>query len=112
LDPKQKNCLYPFKELSGCGVGFKLLQGLFQKNEWNDKPLFEQTDLLALSIAADIVQVLDENRVLAYLGLKVLLRMQGVCRLERLFGVGKQTIFQPYPYGSLSYQSYLFLIYS
>ena len=70
LDPKQKNCLYPFKELSGCGVGFKLLQGLFQKNEWDDKPLFEQTDLLALSIAADIVQVLDENRVLAYLGLQ------------------------------------------
>jgi len=72
LDPKQKDCLYPFKELSGCGVGFKLLQALFTAQKWDDEPLFQQLDLLALSIAADIVSITDENRVLAFLGLKII----------------------------------------
>ena len=71
LDPKQKDCLYPFKELSGCGVGFKLLQALFTAQKWDDELLFQQLDLLALSIAADIVSITDENRVLAFLGLKI-----------------------------------------
>lgn len=69
LDPKQKDCNYPYKELSGCGVGFKLVQGL---SEWGiiDRNLvFDQLDLLAISIGADIVDVTGENRILAHQGL-------------------------------------------
>lgn len=70
LDQKQKECKYPFKELSGCGVGFKLLQGLCDLNDWKYDRLFELLDFLALSIGADIVDVTGENRILAYYGLK------------------------------------------
>lgn len=72
LDPKRKDCRYPFKELSGCGVGFKLCQGLNTIYKIPEAELFELTDLLAISIAADIVSMTGENRVLAKLGLKVL----------------------------------------
>ncbi|WP_420317414.1 single-stranded-DNA-specific exonuclease RecJ [Ekhidna sp.] len=72
LDPKQKNCMYPFKELSGCGVGFKLLQGFCQQNTIEKDKLFEFLDLVAVSIASDIVPIVDENRILAYYGLKKL----------------------------------------
>ena len=71
LDPKQKDCKYPFKELSGCGVGFKLMQALFNDQNWDLNELFQHLDLLALSIAADIVSITDENRALAFLGLKL-----------------------------------------
>lgn len=70
LDPKQKDCEYPFKELSGCGVGFKLMQAVAIKKKWDLTPLFENLDLLAVSIAADIVPIIGENRVLSYFGLK------------------------------------------
>jgi single-stranded-DNA-specific exonuclease len=69
LDPKQKDCDYPYKELSGCGVGFKLLQGLCIENDWKQSELFNQLDLLAVSIGADIVPVTGENRVLCYHGM-------------------------------------------
>ncbi|QDP85713.1 single-stranded-DNA-specific exonuclease RecJ [Chryseobacterium sp. SNU WT5] len=72
LDPKRKDCRYPFKELSGCGVGFKLCQGLNTIYKIPEAELFELTDLLAISIAADIVSMSGENRVLAKQGLKVL----------------------------------------
>ncbi len=72
LDPKQLDCEYPYKELSGCGVGFKLLQGLIQKNQWKLEPLFELLDLLAISIGADIVQITGENRILCFHGLRLL----------------------------------------
>ena len=72
LDPKQKDCDYPYKELSGCGVGFKLLQGLCLENDWNQSELFNQLDLLAVSIGADIVPVTGENRVLCYHGMMLL----------------------------------------
>jgi single-stranded-DNA-specific exonuclease len=72
LDPKQKDCDYPYKELSGCGVGFKLLQGLCLENDWNQSELFNQLDLLAVSIGADIVSVTGENRVLCYHGMILL----------------------------------------
>ena len=62
----------PFKELSGCGVGFKLCQGLNTIYKIPEAELFELTDLLAISIAADIVSMTGENRVLAKQGLKVL----------------------------------------
>jgi single-stranded-DNA-specific exonuclease len=70
LNPKLKTCKYPFKELSGCGVGFKLLQALNQFNNWSDDWLLNQLDLLAISIGADIVSVTGENRILAFNGLK------------------------------------------
>jgi single-stranded-DNA-specific exonuclease len=70
LDPKQTDCEYPYKELSGCGVGFKLLQGLFQRMNLEPEILYDQLDLLAVSIAADIVDVTGENRILAAEGLK------------------------------------------
>lgn len=69
LDQKQKNCKYPFKELSGCGVGFKLMHALCIDNNWDTFPLFESLDLLAISIGADIVSVTGENRILAANGL-------------------------------------------
>lgn len=72
LDPKRKDCRYPFKELSGCGVGFKLCQGLNTYYKIPEAELFELTDLLAISIAADIVSMTGENRVLAKQGLKIL----------------------------------------
>ncbi len=72
LDPKRVDCRYPFKELSGCGVGFKLCQGLNTIYKIPEAELFELTDLLAISIAADIVSMTGENRVLAKMGLKTL----------------------------------------
>lgn len=72
LDPKQKGCDYPFKELSGCGVGFKLLQGLCQQRGQSIEEIFPFLDFLALSIGADIVDVTGENRILCYHGLRIL----------------------------------------
>ena len=70
LDPKRNDCSYPFKELSGAGVGFKLIQALARKLKISDKKTFESLDLLAISIAADIVPITGENRILTYYGLK------------------------------------------
>jgi len=78
LDPKRKDCRYPFKELSGCGVGFKLCQGLNSIYKIPEAELFELTDLLAISIAADIVSMSGENRVLAKQGLKVLRKTRNI----------------------------------
>jgi single-stranded-DNA-specific exonuclease len=70
LNPKQKDCKYPFKELCGCGVGFKLITALCQKLHLPEAVTFENLDLVATAIAADIVSLTGENRVLAYYGLK------------------------------------------
>jgi single-stranded-DNA-specific exonuclease len=70
LDPKRKDCTYPFKELSGCGVGFKLLQAYCLKNALGMDELYGYLDLLAISIASDIVPITGENRILTYYGLK------------------------------------------
>ena len=72
LDPKQSDCLYPYKELSGCGVGFKLIQAYCQNSEISFDKIIPYLDFLAVSIAADIVPITGENRVLAYYGLKQL----------------------------------------
>ena len=72
LDPKREDCKYPFKELSGCGVGFKLLQAFCQQNTVPEKQLFNFLDLVAVSIASDIVPIVGENRVLAHYGLRKL----------------------------------------
>jgi len=83
LDPKRADCKYPYKELSGCGVGFKLLQAFCKKNEVEYEELYDLLDLVAVSIAADIVPITGENRVLAYYGLK---------KLNSNPGIGLQTI--------------------
>lgn len=83
LDPKQHDCGYPYKELSGCGVGFKLLQAYCKKNEIDYEEIYDLLDLVAVSIAADIVPITGENRVLAYYGLK---------KLNSNPGIGLQTI--------------------
>lgn len=72
LDPKQDNCNYPYKELCGCGVGFKLIQALSSRQGKTTKDLLPYLDLVATAIAADIVQITGENRVLAYFGLQVI----------------------------------------
>ncbi len=72
LDPKQPDCPYPFKDLSGCGVGFKLIQAVAKRMNIPDKRVFSSIDLVAISIAADIVPIVGENRVLTYFGLKQL----------------------------------------
>ena len=69
LDPKQDDCNYPYKELSGCGIGFKLLQALDAELK-TGIDIYSWLDLVALSIAADIVPVTGENRVLAFYGLQ------------------------------------------
>ena len=70
LDPKQKDCNYPYKELCGCGVGFKLLQALSQELNIDTNEVYSYLDLVSLAIAADIVPITGENRILCYHGLK------------------------------------------
>ncbi|MEG2614523.1 MAG: single-stranded-DNA-specific exonuclease RecJ [Alistipes sp.] len=90
LDPKRIDCNYPFNELSGCGVGFKLVQGYAQKNKIPFEEISPLLDLLVVSIASDIVPLVDENRVLAHYGLmrlnrepsKGLLSIIKICGLE------------------------------
>ncbi|MES2881582.1 MAG: DHH family phosphoesterase, partial [Bacteroidota bacterium] len=70
LNPKQKDCGYPFKELCGCGVGFKLISALCQTLNLSQDVAFEFLDLVATAIAADIVPINGENRILSFYGLK------------------------------------------
>jgi len=72
LDPKRPDCPYPDKNLSGCGVGFKFLQAFCQKQGISEEPLYQYLDLVAVSIASDIVPITGENRTLAALGLEKL----------------------------------------
>ena len=72
LDAKRPDCNYPYDELSGCGVGFKLVTALSMKGLGTIEQVYELLDFLAVSIAADIVPITGENRVLAYFGLKQL----------------------------------------
>lgn len=69
LNAKQKDCQYPYKELCGCGVGFKLMCALQEKLSLPGQPAFDYLDLLATAIAADIVPMTGENRILAFYGL-------------------------------------------
>ncbi len=70
LDPKQADCSYPYKELSGCGVGFKLIQAYQKQLDLPFSDICSFLDLVAVSIASDIVPITGENRVLAYYGLR------------------------------------------
>jgi len=70
LNPKQPDCNYPYKELCGCGVGFKLVSALTEAMNLPAESAFDHLDLLATAIAADIVPITGENRILAFHGLK------------------------------------------
>lgn len=70
LDPKRPDCNYPYDELSGCGIGFKLVQALCKKWNLPDETWHNLLDLLAISIGSDIVPITGENRILAFYGLK------------------------------------------
>jgi len=72
LDPKRADCSYPYKELSGCGIGFKIIQAFVIKNSMNMEEAYTYLDLVAVSIASDIVPITGENRILAHYGLKKL----------------------------------------
>jgi len=72
LDPKRNDCRYPYDELCGCGVGFKLVQALSSKKGWTIEEVLPYLDLVATAIGADIVPITGENRVLAHFGLKVI----------------------------------------
>ncbi len=90
LDPKRTDCSYPFDELSGCGVGFKLVEAYARRNHIPFSEIEHLLDLLVVSIASDIVPLVDENRILAYYGLrklnsqpsKGLLSIIKICGLE------------------------------
>ncbi len=72
LDPKRMDCNYPYEELSGCGIGFKLLQAYAQRHQIPFEELIPYLDLVVVSIASDIVPITGENRTLAFFGLKLL----------------------------------------
>jgi single-stranded-DNA-specific exonuclease len=88
LDPKRSDCEYPYKGLSGCGVGFKMLQGWCRKQGENEDMLFEYLDLLTISIGADIVPLTNENRILATMGLRILENSRrpgiGTCKIPKI----------------------------
>ncbi len=70
LNPKKTSCSYPFKDLCGCGIGFKLIQAIQEKRKLPFEDILTYLDLVAIAIGADIVPLIKENRVLAYHGLK------------------------------------------
>jgi single-stranded-DNA-specific exonuclease len=76
LDPKREDCGYPYKELCGCGIGFKLIQALAAGRGQTIDDLLLYLDLVATAIGADIVPITGENRVLAYYGLKVITTLE------------------------------------
>lgn len=72
LNPKRKDCSYPYKELSGCGVGFKFMHAFCIDKKIDVEELYQYLDLVAVSIASDIVHITGENRIMAFHGLKKL----------------------------------------
>lgn len=94
LNPRQKDCNYPYKELCGCGVGFKLITALSQKLDVPEDAPYEYLDLVATAIAADIVPITGENRVLAYYGLKKVNTNAnfGIQALKELSGLQKDLL--------------------
>src|SRR5690606_4593241 len=94
LDPKQKDCNYPYKELCGCGVGFKLIQALNRNRNQTIDDLISYLDLVATAIAADIVPITGENRILAYFGLQVInsFPRPGLLALKKAYSISEFTI--------------------
>jgi len=94
LNPKQKDCAYPYKELCGCGVGFKLITALSAELQLPPEDYYCYLDLVATAIAADIVPITGENRVLAFYGIKKVNENpdKGIKALIELSGVKKTTL--------------------
>ena len=95
LNPKQSDCNYPFKDLCGCGVGFKLITALAKRLEINESNYYNFLELVATAIAADIVPMIGENRILAYYGIQQINNnpSAGIKSLIQLSGIkGKLTI--------------------
>lgn len=94
LNMKRKDCPYPFKELSGCGVGFKLAQAYAQRRGINMREVYRLLPLLAMSIASDVVPVTGENRILAFYGLKALNAQptEGMKAIMRVAGIEGKTV--------------------
>lgn len=94
LNPKQEDCKYPYKELCGCGVGFKLISALAQHMGIPEEDYYCYLDLVATAIAADIVPMTGENRILAYYGLKMVNEnpCAGIKALIELSGLNKATL--------------------
>jgi len=92
LNPKQSDCLYPFKDLCGCGIGFKLMMALAEVYELTAESYLCYLDLVAVAIAADIVSMTGENRILAYHGLKKINENPsvGIKTIIALGGIEKQ----------------------
>jgi single-stranded-DNA-specific exonuclease len=88
LNPKKKECTYPYKELSGAGIGFKLIQAYNEKQGLKTDQIYDYLDLVAVSIASDLVDIRGENRVLAYYGLK---------KLNENPNIGLQALLTEYP---------------
>jgi len=91
LNPKQIDCHYPYKDLCGCGVGFKLVTALAQRINIEESEVHNYLDLVATAIAADIVPITGENRILAYYGLKKIQDnpCAGIKALIQLSGINK-----------------------
>ncbi len=83
LDPKRADCPYPYKELPGCAIGFKIIQAFIQKNNMDIQQCYQYLDLVAVGIASDIVPITGENRVLTYYGLQKL-NTNPCCGLQSL----------------------------
>ncbi|MFV0470240.1 MAG: single-stranded-DNA-specific exonuclease RecJ [Dysgonomonas sp.] len=97
VDAKRLDSIYPYEHLSGCGVGFKLVQAIAQNNKIEFSELHDLLDLVAVSIASDIVPITDENRVLAYYGLRQLnsspsIGLKGIIDICGLTGVQNITV--------------------
>jgi len=95
LDPKRPDCKYPYKELSGCGVGYKLLHAYCLKKGISQENLVSLLDLVVVSIASDIVPITGENRILAYYGLKQLNSnpRRGLKAIIKIAGIENKEIF-------------------
>lgn len=94
LDPKQEGCHYPYKELSGCGVGLKLVQAYGMKIGIDASKIYEYLDLVVVSIASDIVPITGENRIMAYFGLKKLNEAPslGLKAIKEVAGIDRKSI--------------------
>jgi single-stranded-DNA-specific exonuclease len=94
LDPKQEGCNYPYKELSGCGVGFKLIQAYGIKTGQATESIYDFLDLVVVSIASDIVPITGENRIMAHFGLKKLndRPSMGLKAIKAVAGIEKKGI--------------------
>lgn len=86
LDPKRDDCPYPYKELSGCGIGFKIIQAFIIQNGMEMEMAYQYLDLVAVSIASDIVPITGENRILTHFGLKKL-NGNACCGLQALINL-------------------------